>query len=107
MSRGRFRGGPCPRGAGVRRFILCVRDGDVRDLVARRRTQSDDVRERAADHLQVRIDGRRGGGMCCASELTAQRCANHAAHLLGGEFGFGKEVAELRQRALPTKRTSE
>lgn len=71
MSRGRFRGGPCPRGAGVRWFVLCVRDGDVGDLVARGRTQSDDVRERVADHLQVRIDGRRGSGMCCASELTA------------------------------------
>src|SRR5579863_4423418 len=104
MGRGRFCGCPCPRGGRVRWFVLYVRDGDLGYFVARGGTQPGDLRERATDHFQVRIDGWRGSDVWRASELAAQRCAHHAAHLFGGEFGLGEQVAELRQRALPKKK---
>lgn len=85
------------------RFVLCVGDDDGGDLVARSRTQPDDARECSADRFEVRVDGWRRCREHHAGELAAQWCTHQAAHLLGGEFGFGKEVAELRQGALPKK----
>jgi len=74
--------------------------------VALGRGQLDELRERVTDRLEVRIDGGRRRRAWRARQLAAERCADQAAYLFGRELRFGEEVAELRQRALPTKRRS-
>ena len=70
MCRGGFCGGPCPRCPGVRWLVLCIRDGDRGGLLARGITQPDDVQERAADRLEVQVDGRCGRSARRARELA-------------------------------------
>ena len=105
LGRSCLRGGPRPRSACVRQFVLCVGYDDRGGRVTRGRSQPDDVRERAADRLEVRIDGRCACAARYGRELAAQRCTHQAAHALGGEFGLGEEIAELGQRALPITKT--
>jgi hypothetical protein len=106
LRRGRLRRGPSPqRTRRVGWLALGVGDDDLcGHRVARRRSQPDDVRERSADRLEVRIDsGRRGGGTRRSRQFATQWCTDQAAHLLDGELRFGEEIAEFGEGTLSKK----
>jgi len=112
LRRGRLCSGPRPRGASCVWWVALLRvvgDDDGRGWawswgrrVAHGRGQPNDLRERVADRFEVRVNSGRVRRAWRARQLAAEWCADEAAHLLGRELGFGEEVAELRQRALPT-----
>ena len=103
LGRSCLRGSPRPWSGSVRYFVLCARDDGRGGWVTRGGSQPDDERERVSDSLEVRIDGGRLRAARYAREFAAQRGTHEVAHCLNGELGLREEVAELCQRALPTK----
>lgn len=105
LGRSCLRSSPRPWSGGIRYFVLCAGDDGRGGRVTRGGSQPDDVRERVADRLEVRIDCGRSRAARRAREFAAQRGTHEVAHRLGGELGLGEEIAKLCQRSLPNERS--